>query len=258
MEENENESLGQYLKRQRESRKISLKEVSKNTKVKEHLLKAIEEDQYASLPSGTYVKGFLLAYAKYLGLDSGEVLLRYEGNLRRKPGKKPPPEPQAPPEKEVSRDRKSLWMIVGIILVGLAISYFLFLHASKPPVEPISSVKPEVRETLPATPPPSTAVAVAPKEEPFSLQLKAEEETWVRIQIDGQTEKEMTLRPGEMTSHQAIKQIYLLVGNAGGLDLVFKGTTLERFGRSGEVVTLIFTPQGVEKKRMETPRPKPE
>jgi cytoskeletal protein RodZ len=231
-----------------------LREVSKNTKVKEHLLKAIEEDQYSSLPSGTYVKGFLLAYAKYLGLDPNDVLLRYESGLRGKPI----PWPEAPPEKEILWSRKYLWMIGGVIVVGLAVSYFLFLRPSKLPVESIS-VKPRVEETLPSAPAPPPAAAVSTQEEqPFSLQLKAIEETWVRIQVDGELEKEMTLNPGEMTSHRAMKRIYLLVGNAGGLDLIFKGKSLERFGKSGEVVTLIFTPQGVEKKRLEMPRPKPE
>jgi hypothetical protein len=46
-----------------------------------------------------------------------------------------------------------------------------------------------------------------------------------------------------------------LVGNAGGLDIIFKGKSLGRFGKSGEVVNLIFTPQGVETKRLEKPKP---
>jgi hypothetical protein len=49
-----------------------------------------------------------------------------------------------------------------------------------------------------------------------------------------------------------------LVGNAGGLDIIFKGKSLERFGKSGEVVDLVFTPQGVETQRLEKPNPKPE
>jgi hypothetical protein len=68
----------------------------------------------------------------------------------------------------------------------------------------------------------------------------------------------MTLKPGETTSHQALKRIHLMVGNAGGLDIIFNGKPLERFGKSGEVVDLIFTPQGVEAKRLERPKPKPE
>jgi transcriptional regulator with XRE-family HTH domain len=248
----EKESLGRYLKREREFRNISLREVAKNTKVKEHLLKAIEEDRYASLPSSTYVKGFLLSYAKYIGLDPNDVLLRYESSLKGKPVARP----EAPPEKKILWNIKYRWVVGGIILISLIASYFLFLHPSKPPIESIS-VKPKVEETLPS-PPQIAGTTSVPEGQPFSLQLKAVEETWVRIQINGQPENEMTLKLGESTSHRALKRIHLLVGNAGGLDIIFKGKSLERFGKSGEVVNLIFTPKGVEAQRLEKPRPKPE
>ncbi len=245
----EKDSLGRYLKKEREFRNISLREVAKNTRVKEHILKAIEEDRYPTLPSPTYVKGFLLSYAKYIGLDPNEVLLRYENSLRgtsiTRPG--------APPEKKMVRNMKYLWMIGGVIVVGLFASYFLLFHPSEPPIEPIP-VKPKVEETLPSPPQKGGSVS-SPEEQPFSLQLKAVEETWVRIQINDQPQHEMTLRPGESTSHQAQKRIYLLLGNAGGLDIIFKGKTLGRFGKSGEVVHLVFTPQGVETIQLEQPKP---
>jgi cytoskeletal protein RodZ len=245
----EKESLGRYLKRERELRKISLKEVAKNTKVKEHLLKAIEEDQYGPLPSSTYVKGFLLSYAKYMGLDPNDVLLRFESSLKEKPVTLL----EAPPEKKILWNIKYRWVIGGVIGISLFASYFLFIRPSNPPIETISE-KPKAEEPL-RSPPQIAATTSAPQEQPFSLQLKAVEQTWVRIQINGQPEYDMTLRPGEGTSHQALKHIHLLVGNAGGLDIIFKGKSLERFGKSGEVVNLIFTPQGVEAKRFEKPKP---
>jgi cytoskeleton protein RodZ len=248
----EKESIGRYLKREREVRNISLREVSKNTKVKEHLLKAIEEDQYASLPSPTYVKGFLLSYAKYIGLDPNDVLLRYESSLRGEQITGP----EAPPEEKILWNKRYLWIMGGVVLVSLFASYFFFLRPSKPPIESVS-VKPKPEEPLPS-PPQVVGTTSAPEEKPFSLQLKAVEQTWVRIQINGQPEHEMILKPGEATSHQALKRIHLIVGNAGGLDIIFKGKPLERFGKSGEVVNLIFTPQGVEAKRIEKPKTKPE
>ena len=95
----EAETLGSYHKNQRESKKISLREVAKNTRVREQILRAIEEDRHELLPPSTYVKGFLSAYAKYLRLDEKEVLLRYESVLigkplspsRTEPGKPCPP-----------------------------------------------------------------------------------------------------------------------------------------------------------------------
>jgi transcriptional regulator with XRE-family HTH domain len=245
----ETESLGKYLKKERELRNISLREVSKNTKVKEHLLKAIEEDQYFSLPSHTYIKGFLLSYAKYLGLDPNDVLFRFEGSLK---GKALAP-PEVPSEKRTGRNVKYLLGIGGAAIVGLLVSYALFLGPSKTTMES-PPAKPKVEEVLPS-PPQIAATPSVPEEQPFSLQLKAVEETWVRIQIDGEPNREMTLKPGESTSCQALKRVHLLVGNAGGLDIIFKGKSQERFGKSGEVVNLTFTPQGVETNGPEKSKP---
>jgi cytoskeletal protein RodZ len=250
------ETLGKYLRSEREFRNISLREVSKNTRVREHILRAIEEDQYDLLPSATYVKGFLLAYAKYIGLDPNDVILRYESILKGEPE----PRQEAPPEKKDFRNTKQLWIIGGVVVVSLIASYFLY--PSKPPVE-TPSVKPRVEETPPSPPSASPTVSapspapsqIAPEAKPFSLQMKALEETWVSIRVNGQPEKEMTFKPGESISTQASDRIHLVVGNAGGLDLIFNGKLLERFGKSGEVVTLIFTRQGVEMKRPEKPKP---
>ncbi len=78
------ESPGKYLKAERESRNRSLREISESTKIKERLLKAIEEDQYELISSPVYVKGFLEAYARYLGLDPNDIVLRYQKNFEKK------------------------------------------------------------------------------------------------------------------------------------------------------------------------------
>ncbi len=78
------ESLGTHLKTERESRNLSLKEVSDATRIKERLLKAIEEDQYEMISSPVYVKGFLDAYARHLGLDPNEIILEYQKHQENK------------------------------------------------------------------------------------------------------------------------------------------------------------------------------
>ncbi len=282
----ERETLGSYLKNQRESKKISLREVSKNTRVREHILRAIEEDQHDLLPAATYVKGFLLAYAKYLRLDPNDVLLRYERVLKGEPVIQPPPQPLRPKQKipppQPSRSKqkilwntKQTWVVVGVIAASFIIFYFFSPYSSKPPIEPLpdKSVeeklpvapsppaaattrapeeKPVVEEKKPLTPsPPVTATTSVQEKKPFSLQLKAVQETWVSLQVDGQSEKEMTFKPGDGISVQATNRIRMKLGNAGGLDLILNGKPLGKFGKSGEVVALVITPQGVEVKASE-------
>ncbi len=286
----ERETLGSYLKNQRESKKISIREVAKNTRVREHILRAIEEDQHDLLPPVTYVKGFLLAYAKYLRLDPNDVLLRYERTLKGEPVTHPPTQPPKPkqkisptqppkPKRKILWNTKQIWAVGGVIVASLIVFYFFSPYSSKPPVEPIpekliggekpplvpspSVIAPplapeekpvaEVKQPLTSAPP-VTATTSVPEKKPFSLQLKAVEETWASLQVDDQPEREMTFKPGEGISVQASNRIRMILGNAGGLDLILNGKPLGRFGKSGEVLTLTFTPQGVEVKRPEKPK----
>ena len=77
------ESPGKYLRTKRESRRISLRVVADATRIREAVLRAIEEDRYGDLPH-LYIKSFLSAYAKYLGLDPTDVMMlhqKYAGKL---------------------------------------------------------------------------------------------------------------------------------------------------------------------------------
>ena len=286
----ESETLGKYLKNQRESKKISLREVAKNTRVREHILRAIEEDQQNLLPPATYVKGFLLAYAKYLRLDPNDVLLRYERALKgefitppsiQSPGPKQeiPPTQASTPKQKALWNTKQTWVVVGVIVASFVVFYFFSPYSSKPPMEPIPGKlveqkspiappppvpatsqppegKPVVQKKKPLTPSaPVTATTSVQEKKAISLQLKAIEETWLSLQADDQSGKEMILKPGEGTTVQASDRILMKLGNAGGLDLVLNGKPLGKSGRSGEVLNLIVTSQGVEVKRPEKPKP---
>jgi cytoskeletal protein RodZ len=264
--------------------------VAKITRVREQILRAIEEDQHHLLPPATYVKGFLLAYAKYLRVDPNDVLLRYERVLKGEPVTPPPTQPLIPkqkiraaqpskPKKKILPNTKQTWVVVGVIVASFIVFYFFPPYFFKPPVEPTPE-KPVSEEKSYFTPsPPVAATTHAPGEKPvaevkhplapspplpattsvlekkpFSLQLKAVEETWVSLRVDDQSEKEMTFKPGEGISIQASNRIRMIVGNAGGIDLILNGKPLERFGKSGEVVTLTLTSQGMEVKRHEKPK----
>jgi cytoskeletal protein RodZ len=76
------ESPGKFLKKEREARNISLREISKLTKINEYYLKAIEEDRYDMLPGVFYVKAYLNVYARYLTLNPKDIVLQYENYLK--------------------------------------------------------------------------------------------------------------------------------------------------------------------------------
>lgn len=74
---------GALLRAVRESQGIDLGEISQRTKVGRSYLKAIEEDDFGSLPSPVYVRGFVTELAKFLRLDPQQVSRTYVRRLER-------------------------------------------------------------------------------------------------------------------------------------------------------------------------------
>lgn len=73
----DSDSLGGYLRLERERRHVSLQDISAATKIQPKFLEALERDAYDRLPPTTFVVGFLRAYAQYLALDAESILAAY-------------------------------------------------------------------------------------------------------------------------------------------------------------------------------------
>jgi cytoskeletal protein RodZ len=70
-------TFGETLKRERELRKISLREVCEATKIGLRYLEALEGNRFDQLPGGVFNKGFIRAYAKFIGLDAEALITSY-------------------------------------------------------------------------------------------------------------------------------------------------------------------------------------
>lgn len=70
-------SLGEDLKRERELRDISLREISEATKISMRILEAIERNNYKMLPGGIFNRNFIRAYAQFIGVDPEGAVNKY-------------------------------------------------------------------------------------------------------------------------------------------------------------------------------------
>ena len=66
--------IGQALKDKRKALNLSLKEVAQKTCISLTVLKAIEEGQIENLPVYVYLRGFILSYARVVGLKEQSLL----------------------------------------------------------------------------------------------------------------------------------------------------------------------------------------
>ncbi len=123
------ESPGKYLKAKRESRRISLREVADATRIREAVLRAIEEDRYGDLPH-LYIKSFLSAYPKYLGLDPADVITLYQkyGEKLSLPKSQVSKQPSAFRRKRVSVRLLVISISVALLIALIVYASFKLLH----------------------------------------------------------------------------------------------------------------------------------
>lgn len=67
----------QELKKTRNSKKITLKEISEYTKINAKYLEALENGEFNTLPN-VYIRLFLRSYCNYLSIDYKNILDEYE------------------------------------------------------------------------------------------------------------------------------------------------------------------------------------
>jgi cytoskeleton protein RodZ len=119
-------AFGDKLKREREMRRITLDEISESTKIPRRYLESLERETFESLPGGVFNKGFVKAYARFLGLDEEQAVADYVAVAK----EETPPEDQFPleihekPDRELN-PRKPQWPLIGavIALVGVLGGY---------------------------------------------------------------------------------------------------------------------------------------
>lgn len=83
-------TIGARLRQAREERKLTLADISRETKIQPWVLESLEADRLQELMSPIYVKGFLATYAKFLRLTPEPLVAQL-------PLSPPEPQPQQAP-----------------------------------------------------------------------------------------------------------------------------------------------------------------
>jgi cytoskeletal protein RodZ len=126
------ESLGSYLKRERELRQISVAEVAQTTRIPSRIIVQLESDELEALPADIFVRGYLRAYARAVSLDEGDVLARHQ---RKPEPERPAPLPAVYTPEPGRRFGIALALVILLILFTLALSIVLRPRHRDAPLE---------------------------------------------------------------------------------------------------------------------------
>ena len=95
-EPSEGEAVGEFLRRRRENRNETVRDVSASLRIRTTYLRAIEADNWDELPDGIYARAFVRSYAVHVGAEPDAVLARLDGVLAYREGPKAPLRPILP------------------------------------------------------------------------------------------------------------------------------------------------------------------
>ena len=73
----DNESLGMLLRKLRLERSLDINDVAEETKIPPATIRAMEADDYSSLPALAFARGFYAIYSELLSLDQEEIVERF-------------------------------------------------------------------------------------------------------------------------------------------------------------------------------------
>ena len=72
---------GAFLRSTRESRNLSIKQISEITRIRRGLVEAIENEYYEMLPAQAFIRGHLIQISKALDLPEEELVRNYMSRI---------------------------------------------------------------------------------------------------------------------------------------------------------------------------------
>lgn len=245
--------IGELLKAAREEKGLSLEEIQMITKIRLKHLKALEAGEFDQIPGEVYVKGFMVNFAKTVGLDGEQILEKYY-ELKNQDTAVTQDEELVFSEKSDLPEEKgkvgkkpiiTIGVISGIlIIVGVIFFIFTRPRSSVQVTEPepvIDQVEVETKEEPVLSLPLEEQDEVVQKVEPV-LRAEATEVVWIGLykKNSGEMIFEGTLYPSDHQEWLLTEDVLMRIGNAGGLKLIYKEKELGKLGYSGQVLEKVF------------------
>ena len=247
-------SFGEELRREREIRGISLKEIADATKISKRFLDALERNDHKTLPAPVFTRGFVREYARYVGLNAEEMVNRYNFAAANDDRiEKPPPVAkyaQTPPKDISPRpaakrgipsaitrvDRGVIWAI--FIFVALAgVAYWAVQKRGERDRAEAATNVPVTTSRAAAAPPAAAASVPKPDDSKLRMTLEVTANSWVTLEADGKTVLNTEVNAGDKRDFEAADEFkFRTIGNAAGLTLTLNGARVPPLGDDGEVV----------------------
>ncbi len=245
--------FSEELRKERESKHITLSDIAVKTRINIRYLQAIETGAFDVLPQ-TYVRAFIKAYAEAIGMNSSDALKKYD--IHSTPEHKRETETTMDEariylrpdvaERELQQEKKVRMITISAVIAASVIVLTVFLLNYFETVLPSQTVSENsfqdvVREQEEAQPqkasdsasvqPAATAVQ-AP--DSLVLRLIATDSVWITIVRDNLPPRTGYMLQGRYRTYVAKKEFLLSLSDAGAARLLLNGKEIPPIGEKGK------------------------
>ncbi|HSZ43354.1 MAG TPA: RodZ domain-containing protein [Trebonia sp.] len=246
-------SIGDTLANARRQAGLTVSQVSQQTRIRESIIRAIEQDDFSACGGDFYARGHIRSIAGVVGTDPAPLIREYEAEHG------PPPsisaaqafEPTKPIR--IREPRRSFglgWILVAVVILGGAAGgYELSSHhgnshsnaTSASTVRPLVTHKPTPKPTPTHTAkPPATHKAAKPE---AVIVLTATQDCWVGISdSSGKQVYQGTVPAGQSMTWHEKHSVSMVIGNPPGIKLTVNGKN--DTPNTGQVATVTISPSG--------------
>ena len=130
------ETVGEILHNKRKEIGLSLDEITEKLNLDSYLIELLENNDYEKFKVETYLKGYLRAYAKLLGIDGDRIIKLYKES---NPEKEPEILPDVKPKNQKNSGDRSVKLFSYILGLSIALSMLIWYQKN-------IMIKPDVNE----------------------------------------------------------------------------------------------------------------
>lgn len=206
--------FGEKLRAAREAAGIDLRELSNTTKVQVRYIEALETETWSRVPGGVIGRGFVRLISREVGADVEQMVQLYMSAR----GEDAPASMIQPPDTQwksgriVPKIQPKLFLLIGLAVLVLGIVSVSVWKFCQPPPPPKAA---EVQGQL------------------HRLDIKALQNTWVRVKAKGLPEEKNVVGAGETMSFE-VEEAEVEMPDASALQIIWDGVGLKQVAGVGE------------------------
>jgi len=237
-------NIGDTLARARQDAGLSITQISQRTRIRETVIRGIENDDFSPCGGDFYARGHIRSVATMVGADADPLIEEYDaargGNRQASAAEI---FEAATPLKLPGR-RRANWSTMMALVIAAVVSYWV-VHAGGSTSHQVNAAAHHKPLPVPAPAPRAhrAAPAATPRQQyrPVLVQLAAAEGCWVGVYAAGGTLKWQAYIPaGTARSWVFAHRVSMKIGNPGGIVLTVNGHRMNSLG--SQVLTLNLQP----------------